>query len=167
MFFEVYGLDFKEGKLVGLRCFLLRLTKILSSQFREEKSSCSQMIELPLILHFTFFFSFLINLGDCLFFFFFFLIEHLFLKGICVNLYNYFLSSHFYFQPNKKVFHSSTFPPSKLTQMRETKISSILLFFLIPFPFSIFSLCHPLTKWTLRAFPSCHAKHSIYFNIRI
>ena len=36
MFFEVYGLDFKEGKLVGLSCFLLRPTKILSSQFREK-----------------------------------------------------------------------------------------------------------------------------------
>ena len=159
MFFEVYGLDFKEGKLVGLRCFLLRLTKILSSQFREEKSSCSQMIELPLILRFFFFFY--------LFIYYFLNWASFFNKGICVNLYKYFLSSHFSFQPNKKVFHSSTFPPSKLTQMRETKISSILLFFLIPFPFSIFSLCHPLTKWTLRTFPSCHAKHSIYFNIRI
>ena len=33
-------------------------------------------------------------------------------KGIIVNLYKlYFLSSHFSFQPNKRVFHLPTFPP--------------------------------------------------------
>ena len=32
-------------------------------------------------------------------------------KGIIVNLYKlFFLSSHFSFQPNKKVFHPCTFP---------------------------------------------------------
>ena len=162
MFFEVYGLDFKEGKLVGLSCFLLKPTKILSSQFREkiERRRVVVVKWLNYPSSYVFFFFYL-------FIFYFLNWASFFNKGICVNLYKYFLSSHFSFQPNKKVFHSSTFPPSNLTQMRETKISSILLFFLIPFPFPIFSLCHPLTKWTLRAFPSCHAKHSIYFNIRI
>ena len=33
-------------------------------------------------------------------------------KGIIVNLYKlYFPSFHFSFQPNKRVFHSPTFPP--------------------------------------------------------
>ena len=63
-------------------------------------------------------FSFLINLGNCIFFFgwlvqFFFFLnwESFLIKEIWVNLYKlYFLSSHFSSQPNKKIFYPSTFP---------------------------------------------------------
>jgi len=40
MFFGVFGwVDFKEGKLVGLKCFFSRLTKIQSLQFEDKIES--------------------------------------------------------------------------------------------------------------------------------
>ena len=55
-------------------------------------------------------------------------------KGIIVNLYKlHFLSSHFSFQPNKRVFHPPTFPPLQ-PNTHEGKLN----------------ICHPPT------FPSSH-----------
>ena len=54
-------------------------------------------------------------------------------KGIIVNLYKlHFLSSHFSFQPNKRVFHPPTFPPLQLNA-HEGKLN---LFYLPTFPSS-------------------------------
>ena len=66
-------------------------------------------------------------------------------KGIIVNLYKlHFLSSHFSFQPNKRVFHSPTFPPFQPnTHKRKPK-----LFYPLDFPFSHFSTSP--TKQSLR-----------------
>ena len=85
--------------------------------------------------HYFSFFYFLIKLQwffffpvGCLpFLFFLFLIVS---KGIWLNLYKViFLSFHFSSQPNKKKFHPSTFQPPNQTQIRKTKISSILPLF--------------------------------------
>ena len=72
-------------------------------------------------------------------------------KGIIVNLYKlYFLSSHFSFQPNKRVFHPLTFP-SLQPNTHERKLN---IFHSPTFPsshnflFSHFST--PPTKQTLR-----------------
>ena len=54
-------------------------------------------------------------------------------KGIIVNLYKlHFLSSHFSFQPNKRVFHPSTFPSLK-PNTHERKLN---ILYPLTFPFS-------------------------------
>ena len=70
---------------------------------------------------------------------------------IIVNFYQfYFLSSHFSSQPNKKVFHSSTFPFSQLkTYERKLKLFYPPTFLSLQhFPSFYFST--PSTKWILR-----------------
>ena len=72
-------------------------------------------------------------------------------KGIIVNLYKlYFLSSHFSFQPNKRVFHPLTFS-SLQPNTHEGKLN---IFHHLTFPFSHnFPSSHfstPPTKRTLR-----------------
>ena len=44
----------------------------------------------------------------------------------------YFLSSHFSSQPNKRVFHPSTFPPSQPNTYKRKLIFSILPLFYSP-----------------------------------
>ena len=70
---------------------------------------------------------------------------------IIVNFYQfYFLPSHFSSQPNKKVFHSYTFPSSQLkTYERKLKLFYPLTFLSLQhFPSFYFST--PSTKWILR-----------------
>ena len=60
-----------------------------------------------------------------------------------VNLYQlYFSSSHFLSQPNKRVFHPSTFPPFQL-HTNEGKLNLFYHHFSILPQFSIFPLFHP------------------------
>ena len=67
-------------------------------------------------------------------------------KDIIVNLYKlHFLSSHFSFQPNKKVFHPSTFP-SLQPNTHEGKVN--IFYPPTNFPFSHFSI--PPIKQTLK-----------------
>ena len=70
---------------------------------------------------------------------------------IIVNFYKfYFLSSHFSSQPNKKVFHSSTFPSSQLkTYERKLKLFYPPTFLSLQH-FSSFYFSTPSTKRTLR-----------------
>ena len=55
-------------------------------------------------------------------------------KGIIVNLYKlYFLSSHFSFQPNKRVFHLPIFPPLQpITHKGKLNIFYPPIFSLLP-----------------------------------
>ena len=70
---------------------------------------------------------------------------------IIVNFYQfYFLSSHFSSQPNKKVFHSSTFPFSQLkTYERKLKLFYPPTFLSLQH-FPLFYFSTPSTKWILR-----------------
>ena len=84
--------------------------------------------------HYFSFFYFLIKLQWFFFpgwlFAFSFFLFLIVSKGIWLNLYKViFLSFHFSSQPNKKKFHPSTFQPPNQTQIRKTKISSILPLF--------------------------------------
>ena len=75
-------------------------------------------------------------------------------KDIIVNLHKlHFPSSPFSLQPNKKVFHSPTFPPLQPSTHKENQIFSILPLFHPPtnFPPSHFST--PPTKRTLNPMP--------------
>ena len=66
-------------------------------------------------------------------------------KGIIVNLYKlHFLSSHFSFQPNKRVFHSPTFP-SLQPNTHKGKLNN----FYPPTNFPSFHFSIPPTKQTL------------------
>ena len=72
-------------------------------------------------------------------------------RGVIVILYKlYFLSFHFSSQPNKWVFHSSTFPhPKPNTQERKLNLFYPPTFIFLPhFLFPHFSTIS--TKWTLR-----------------
>ena len=71
-------------------------------------------------------------------------------KGIIINLYKlYFLSSHFSFQPNKRVFHLLTFP-SLQPNTHEGKLNiSILPLFHPPTNFSSSQFSTPPSKQTL------------------
>ena len=67
-------------------------------------------------------------------------------KGIIVNLYKlHFLSSHFSFQPNKRVFHPPTFSPLQ-PNTHEGKLN----IFYPPTNFLSFHFSTPPTKRTLR-----------------
>ena len=71
-------------------------------------------------------------------------------KGIIINLYKlYFLSSHFSFQPNKRVFHPPTFP----SLQPNTHKGKLNIFHPPTFPsfynFLSFHFSTPLTKQTL------------------
>ena len=91
----------------------------------------------------AFFFSFFFTLMKCPFILFFFKYNVfffvLFNRNMMLNLYK------LYFQPNKKNFHPSTFPPPSQTKMRETKNFSILPLFhsLSIFYLLIFSTSQP------------------------
>ena len=66
-------------------------------------------------------------------------------KGIIVNLYKlHFLSSHFSFQPNKRVFHPPTFP-SLQPNTHKGKLNN----FYPPTNFPSFHFSIPPTKQTL------------------
>ena len=66
-------------------------------------------------------------------------------KGIIVNLYKlHFPSFPFSIQPNKRVFHSLTFPPLQ----PNTQEGKLKIFYPLIFPSSHFST--PLIKQTLR-----------------
>ena len=80
-------------------------------------------------------------------------------KGIMVNLYKLlFLSSHFFFQPNKRVFHAPTFP-SFQPNTHEEKLN---IFHPPTFPsshnFPPFHFSTPPTKRTLEPFPNKEMK---------
>ena len=63
-------------------------------------------------------------------------------KGIIVNLYKlYFPSFPFSLQPNKRVLHPQTFPPSNQTHKRENQIFLSSHFSILP-QFSILSFFH-------------------------
>ena len=71
-------------------------------------------------------------------------------KGIMVNLYKLlFLSSHFSFQQNKRVFH----PPTFSSLQPNTHKEKLNIFHLPTFPsshnFPLFRFFTPPTKWTL------------------
>ena len=69
-------------------------------------------------------------------------------KGIIVNLYKlYFLSSHFSFQPNKRVFYSLTFP-----SLQPNTYKGKLNIFYPPTNFSSSYFSTPPTKRTLNFF---------------
>ena len=75
-------------------------------------------------------------------------------KGIIVNLYKlHFPSFPFSLQPNKRVFHSSTFPPLQ----PNTQEGKPNIFYSLTFPSSHFST--PSTKRTLKVI---HCAHIIF-----
>ena len=75
-----------------------------------------------------------------------------------VNLYKlYFLSSHFYFQPNKRVFHPSTFLPCQPNTWEKTK-SFLSFHFSIFSSFSILLVFHS----PIQTDPSLIVIHSSY-----
>ena len=64
-------------------------------------------------------------------------------KGIIVNLYKlYFLSSHFSFQPNKRVFYLPTFPFFQ-PNTHEGKLNIFYHYIFPSFHFSTFPLLQP------------------------
>ena len=84
----------------------------------------------------------------------FFLLRAPISRCFVLHLYKYyFISSHFYFQSNKRVFHHFTFLSQLNTHERKVNILYPTLF-------------HLWTKWNLRAFELANAQSFIYFSIR-